>query len=360
MLKQNFWKNKNVFITGHTGFKGTWLCLYLAALGVKITGYSLKPPTTPNLFDLCGLEEDMTSIIGDICDQAQLTAAVCKAQPEIVIHMAAQPLVRESYQNPVETYQINVMGTVNLLESVRSCPSVRVAITITTDKCYENKEWEWGYRENDPLGGYDPYSSSKACDELIVSAYKNSFFQERAISVATARAGNVIGSGDWAKERLIPDCIAALSAGQPIVLRNPGAIRPWQHVLEALTGYLILAQHLYQYPQQYDGAWNFGPGENAERTVQSIVELLCDRWGTESGSSIAIEKQEQFHEACFLKLDSSKARHNLQWRSQWSIEEAIQKTAEGYQTHLNGGNLKKICQTQIAEYINKLEEKERA
>lgn len=349
MGMSKFWKNKKILITGHTGFKGSWLSLWLLKLGADITGYALKPPTEPSLFASCGIDRDMNSIIGDIRDKEKLLSVLRKLCPEIVIHLAAQPLVIESYKDPVATYETNVMGTVYLLDAIRCCPSVKAALFVTTDKCYENREWAWGYREIDRLGGYDPYASAKACDELIVSSYRRSFFQDRDLSIATARAGNVIGSGDWAKDRLIPDCIAALAANLSITLRSPGAIRPWQHVLEALSGYMRLTKFLYEYPHQYDGAWNFGPEENAERSVQSVVELLCDIWGTERTSAMIYKEQENMHESCFLKLDSSKAKQKLGWRSKWSIEEALAKTVEGYKIHLAGGDMRMVCQRQIEE-----------
>lgn len=351
---KNFWKNKKVFITGHTGFKGSWLCLWLMELGAKVTGYALEAPTRPSMFALCNIERGMDSVIGDIRDQKGLSLALQEARPDIVIHLAAQPLVRESYRDPVGTYETNVMGTVYLLEAIRHCPSVKASLIVTTDKCYENKEWAWGYRENDRLGGYDPYASAKACAEMAVSSYRQSFFQHEKVSIATARAGNVIGSGDWAANRLVSDAINALSRDLPVILRNPRAIRPWQHVLEALSGYMLLARRMYEYPHQYDGAWNFGPDGGAERTVQWVVEHICDAWGAERKRSIVHENadREKRHEACYLKLDSSKARQILRWEPKWPIEEALNKTVEGYKVYLDGGDLKDICRKQLSEYMD--------
>lgn len=350
MNPEVFWKSKKVFITGHTGFKGSWLCLCLNELGAETTGYAWEALKGKSLFTACGIEDDMNSIVGDIRDKEKLLLAMKEAKPEIVIHLAAQPLVGESYNDPASTYETNVMGTAYLLDAVRCCSSVKAVLIITTDKCYENREWPWGYRETDRLGGHDPYASSKACVELLVSSYRRSFFQDREISIATARAGNVIGSGDWAKDRLIPDCIAALSGARPLVLRNPRAIRPWQHVLEALSGYLLLMKSMYESPHQYEGAWNFGPGEDAERSVREVVEILCREWGLGQKYHIVYETQEHYHESCYLKLDSSKARQILYWRPRWSIEEALEKTIEGYKAYIAGGDIKQICLNQIAQY----------
>lgn len=294
MVEKTFWHNKKIFVTGHTGFKGSWLCLWLTALGAKVTGYALEPPTEPNLYKLCKIDTYIESNIADIRNIDSLWNAMSTAQPDIVIHMAAQPIVLESYRHPVATYAVNVMGTVHVLEAVRKCKSVRAVINVTTDKCYENKEWVWGYRENELLGGYDPYSNSKACSELVTSAYRSSFFNPRdykshGVAIATARAGNVIGGGDWAPGRLVPDCVRALLKGEKIIIRNPGAIRPWQHVLEPLNGYLLLAQRLYEEGPRYAEAWNFGPCDDDVKSVQWIVERLCSKWG--NNVSYAIEKK---------------------------------------------------------------------
>jgi CDP-glucose 4,6-dehydratase len=276
---KQFWKNKRVFLTGHTGFKGSWLSIWLDSLGANVHGYSLKPPTDPSLFNLCSIDRFTNSTIGDIRNRDLLKATLQKAQPEIVFHLAAQPLVRESFKNPVETYETNVMGTVNLLDAVRACPSVKAVVIVTTDKCYENREWHWGYRENDPMGGYDPYSSSKGCAELVTAAYRQSFFNPKDfdnhhIAVASARAGNVIGGGDWALDRLVPDCLKAILDGRKIIVRNPHAIRPWQHVLEPLRGYLLLAQKLFENGPQFAEAWNFGPDDRDCRPVIDVVSKL--------------------------------------------------------------------------------------
>lgn len=284
MIDQDFWQGKRVFLTGHTGFKGSWLSLWLNKMGAQVTGYALEPPTDPSLYQLARIDELVHSTIADIRDIDVLTETMRRALPDIVIHMAAQPLVRDSYKIPVETYAINVMGTVHLLEAVRQCPTVRAVLNVTTDKCYENREWQWGYRENEHMGGYDPYSNSKGCSELVTSAYRNSYFNPgefdtHSVSVATARAGNVIGGGDWANDRLICDCVRALLADEEIIIRNPKAIRPWQHVLEPLSGYLLLAQRLFEDGTQFGEAWNFGPVDTDARPVEWIVNRMCELWG---------------------------------------------------------------------------------
>lgn len=348
-----FYKGKRVFITGHTGFKGSWLCLWLNHMGAEVTGYALAPPTSPSLFEICGLENSVISIQEDIRNAAQLTKAMQNAAPEIVIHMAAQPLVRDSYKIPVETYETNVMGTVNLLEAVRNTPSVRAAINVTTDKVYENKEWVWGYRENEPFGGYDPYSNSKACSELVTAAYRNSYFNrdnydEHGVALATVRAGNVIGGGDWATDRLIPDCINSLFNNRKIVIRSPNAIRPWQYVLEPLYGYLLLIQRLYSEGMAYAGGWNFGPPESDAKTVQWIVENLCRLLPENVGYSV--DKGTHPHEANYLKLDCSKAHQELGWWPQWSIDTALIKTMEWYQAYQAGQDMTEVCLSHIAEF----------
>ena len=278
-VNASFWRGKKVFVTGHTGFKGGWLCLWLQQLGANVTGYALQPPTTPSLFEIAVIGRGMESIIGDIREATTLSDAVRTAQPELVIHMAAQPLVRYSYENPIETYSTNVMGTVHLLEAIRKTQSVKAVVCVTSDKCYENREWEWGYRENDPLGGYDPYSNSKACAELVTAAYRNSYFNpdkyfEHGVAVASARAGNVIGGGDWAQDRLVPDMLRAIECGKPVLIRNPDAIRPWQHVLEPLSGYLLLAESLLTHGPANAEAWNFGPHDADAKPVRWIVDRL--------------------------------------------------------------------------------------
>ena len=355
MIDKGFWKNKKVFLTGHTGFKGSWLSLWLHFLGAKVTGYALNPPTDPSLYDLCRIDEIVKSEIGDIRDSSALTARMCETNPEIVIHMAAQPIVLDSYKIPAETYEINVMGTVNVFEAARKCAAVKTVINVTSDKCYENKEWIWGYRENEPLGGHDPYASSKACSELVTSAYRNSFFHPdeysaHGVGVASVRAGNVIGGGDWAVDRLIPDCIRALLKGERIVIRNPEAVRPWQHVLEPLCGYLVLAERLYENGPRYSQAWNFGPDDFDAKPVEWLVKRLCAIWGGEA--SYAIDKGEHPHEAHYLKLDCSKAKAELEWRHRWNLEKALAGIIEWTRAYQEGKDLTKVCLKQIEMYSN--------
>lgn len=352
-MKLDFWRSKKVFITGHTGFKGSWISLWLHSLGAEVTGYALKPPTEPCLYNLCNIEELVGSTIDDIRNGDALKSALLAASPEIVIHMAAQPLVRDSYKNPVDTYSINVIGTVNLLEAVRACKSVKAVINITTDKCYENKEWDWGYRENEPLGGYDPYSSSKACSELVTGAYRSSFFNpmdyaRHGVAVATARAGNVIGGGDWARDRLIPDCVRALLNGEKIAIRNPKAMRPWQHVLEPLSGYMVLAQRLCEDGPRYAEAWNFGPDDRDAKPVEWIVQRLCEKWG--GNASYKVDKGEHPHEAHYLKLDCSKAKAEIGWHPSWSLEKAIDSIIDWTKAYKENKDLRGKCIEQIEEY----------
>lgn len=355
MIDKSFWKNKKVFVTGHTGFKGSWLSLWLYYMGAEVTGYALNPPTKPSLFDLCDLNNCVQSVIADVRDGQLLNEAMLFAKPEIVIHMAAQPLVRESYKDPVGTYATNVMGTVNLFEAVRKCNSVRAVVNVTTDKCYENKEWVWGYRENEKMGGYDPYSNSKACSELVTSSYRNSFFNPKdyhihGIAVASARAGNVIGGGDWADDRLVPDCVRALLKGEKIYLRFPNSIRPWQHVLEPLSGYLILAQKLYQEGTRYADGWNFGPEDKDAKPVEWIVKKLCNKWG--KNATYDIDQNEHPHEANYLKLDCSKAKSELAWFPRWDLEQAIDAVIEWTKAYNEKKDIKEICLKQIQDYSN--------
>lgn len=350
-----FYKDKRVFITGHTGFKGSWLCLLLRNMGADITGYALEPPTTPSLFEQANLENDIAHIIGDVRDLEHLTKAVSVVKPEIVIHMAAQPLVRESYKIPVETYAINVMGTVNLLEGVRQNPGVKAVVNVTTDKCYENQEWHWGYRENEPMGGFDPYSNSKGCSELVTASYRSSYFSanaysEHGVAIGTARAGNVIGGGDWAEDRLIPDFIRSIIQGEKVQIRSPYAIRPWQHVLEPLTGYLTLAKALYQHGPTFAEGWNFGPDDSDSQNVEWITKRICQLWG--NGAKFEIDKKPQPHEANYLKLDCSKAKAELGWIPVWNIEQTLESIVEWTKAYLDKRDLNEVCTSQIEDYFN--------
>ncbi|MEJ5365236.1 MAG: CDP-glucose 4,6-dehydratase [Desulfosoma sp.] len=345
---QDFYSGRRVFLTGHTGFKGSWLSLYLNSLGCKVVGYALPPPTDPSLFQVADISRKVTSFTGDILDFTNLLAAFSRHHPEIVFHMAAQSLVRCSYSIPLETLATNVMGTAHVLEAARKTDSVRVVIIVTSDKCYENENWVWGYRENDPLGGHDPYSASKACAELITRAYTRSFFQDSTKAVSSVRAGNVLGGGDWAQDRLVPDCVRFLTSRKPIVLRNPQAVRPWQHVLDALTGYLLLAHKMYESPHQYSGAWNFGPGDDAILTVREVAVSITEHWGE---GSVEILPDPALHEMGTLKLDSSKARTLLGWRPRWSIQKTIAKTVEWYKAHAAGEAMEMVCRNQIREYL---------
>ena len=344
----NFWQGKRVLLTGHTGFKGGWLSLWLQSLGADVHGFALEAPTTPALFKEARVAEGMAHTIGDIRDLNAVQNAFAAAQPEIVIHMAAQPLVRLSYQQPVETYATNVMGTVHVLEAARHTPSVRAMVNITTDKCYENREWVWGYREDEPMGGYDPYSNSKGCAELVSSAYRRSFMKDAQIAIATARAGNVIGGGDWAADRLLPDILRALEVQQPVQIRNPHSIRPWQHVLEPLSGYLQLAQSLYEQGQQDAEGWNFGPRDEDAKPVQWIVERICEAWG--DGANWALQPGDHPHEAHYLKLDISKARQRLNWAPRWSLDTALARIIEWHQAWRSGADMRAMCLTQISQY----------
>lgn len=361
-MNSHFWHGKRVFLTGHTGFKGSWLSLWLQSLGAEVTGYALQPHTKPNLFEIVRVSKNMNSIIADIRDLQKLKHAMQISQPDIVIHMAAQALVRKSYLEPVETYEINVMGTVHLLESVRQIKSVKAVVVVTTDKCYENKEWSWGYRENEPMGGHDPYSNSKGCAELITAAYRNSFFNSTvdkdylSPAVATARAGNVIGGGDWAVDRLVPDILLALEKNQPVSIRNPNSIRPWQHVLEPLNGYLTLAEHLYSKGQHYAEGWNFGPYDEDARPVQWIVEQIVSSWG--NGANWVHDKGIHPHEANYLKLDISKAKARLGWQPRWNLATALQQIISWHKAWLYQEDMHKVCLAQIQKYsLNSTEPK---
>jgi CDP-glucose 4,6-dehydratase len=343
-----FWQNKRVYLTGHTGFKGSWLSLWLQSLGVKVKGYALEPPTYPSLFNVARVYEGMESEIGNIRDLHQLTKSMVAFDPDIVIHFAAQPLVRYSYHAPVETYSTNVMGTVHVLEAVRQCTNVRAIVNITTDKCYENKEWLWGYREDEPMGGFDPYSSSKGCAELVTSAYRRSFLQEAGIGLASARAGNVIGGGDWAEDRLIPDILKTFENREQVLIRNPHAVRPWQHVLEPLSGYIMLAQALYNQPNSYAEGWNFGSNDEDAKPVEFIVKRLAEIWG--SDAKWALDSNINPHEANYLKLDCSKAKARLNWKSKWPLDEALSRIVEWQKYYQQGIDMQAVTLAQIANY----------
>jgi CDP-glucose 4,6-dehydratase len=348
-VNSDFWQGKRVFLTGHTGFKGSWLSLWLQSLGSEVTGYSLSPPTSPNLFEVAEVAKGMTSIISDIRNLPTLRKAMQTASPDIVIHMAAQPLVRQSYTEPVETYATNVMGTVHVLESVRHSPSAKALLVVTTDKCYENKEeMHKAYQEHESMGGHDPYSSSKACAELVTAAYRKSFLEHQSIAVATARAGNVIGGGDWAADRLVPDILHAFGRNAVVQIRNPHATRPWQHVLEPLSGYLTLAEHLFSQGSTYSEGWNFGPYEEEARPVQYIVEQLAMSWGNEA--SWQLDLGQHPHEANYLKLDISKAKSQLGWSPSWNLQTALQNITQWQRAWLNQENMKKLCLDQILQY----------
>ena len=354
-IDKEFWYNKKVLITGHTGFKGSWLCLLLHKLGSDIYGYALDPPTNPSLFEVAGIGNLVTSYHGDIRDYDKLLQIIQSVKPEIIIHMAAQSLVRESYKNPLNTYSTNVMGTVNLLEAARFSQGIKAIVNVTTDKCYENREWHWGYRENEQMGGFDPYSNSKGCSELVTAAYRNSFFnpnklQNPIVALASARAGNVIGGGDWAEDRLIPDFIRAVSNGEDVNIRSPFAIRPWQHVLEPLHGYLMLAERLYNDGQKYAEAWNFGPDDKDAQSVEWIASTFCKLWG--KGASFRIDKYPQPHEANYLKLDCSKANVELCWTPKWDIRTALESIVAWYKAYLTGENIRQLTLKQIDTYFN--------
>ena len=350
--------DRKVLITGHTGFKGSWLSLWLTELGANVIGYSLKPPTEPNLFESVNLKDKITHIIGDVRDEKHLTAIFEKYQPEFVFHLAAQPLVKTSYKEPKLTYETNVMGTVNVLEAVRKTSSVRDCIIVTSDKCYENREWVYGYRETDPMGGYDPYSSSKGCAELVTSAYRRSFFNPKDygkthnVALSSVRAGNVIGGGDWGEDRIIPDCVRALSQKKAIVIRNPHATRPWQYILEPLTGYLLLGALMYEEEAKYSGPWNFGPNDESILTVEELVKLVIKHWGS---GNYTIDTSSHPHEAGLLKLDASKAHALLGWKPIYDVYEALEKTINWYKNFYNDVSKEELYEytvNEIWEYTN--------
>lgn len=349
MNQLDFYRGKKVLVTGHTGFKGTWLCKMLVMAGAEVTGYSLNPPTSPSLFALSHMEEQMHSMIGDVRDLAHLKQVMEQTQPEIVLHLAAQPIVRDSYKDPVYTYETNVMGTVNILECIRQTNCVRSFLNVTTDKVYHNNEWEWGYRETDPLDGYDPYSNSKSCSELVTHSYKNSFFADGSVAISTARAGNVIGGGDFANDRIIPDCIRAASEKKSIGVRNPHSTRPFQHVLEPLCAYLMIAQKQYE-DGSYAGYYNVGPDDKDCVTTGELVELFCQSWG--EGQTWENHFVGGPHEANFLKLDCSKIKHTFGWKPVWGVKEAIEKTVEWSKAWLAGADINDVMQKQILDFVN--------
>ena len=352
-MNPDFWQGRRVFLTGHTGFKGSWLSLWLQRLGAEVHGFALEPSTNPSLFKVANVANGMQSTIGDVRDLACLQKAMHLAQPEVVIHMAAQPLVVYGYENPVETYATNLMGTVHLLESIRTCKSVKAVVNVTSDKCYENIERDWAYRENDRLGGYDPYSNSKACSELVSSAFRSSYFEEykyhsHGVALATARAGNVIGGGDWAQNRLVPDILKSFESGQPLRIRNPNAIRPWQHVLEPLRGYLQLAQKLVEYGPEYGQAWNFGPQPHDAKPVSCVVQEMCQKWGF--GASWENDEGEHPHEANFLKLDVSKSATHLQWVPKLDLDQSLKLIIDWHRAFVHNESMKEFTLHQIGQY----------
>ena len=349
-LDLSFYKGKKVFVTGHTGFKGSWLCKILADAGAIVTGYSLQPPTQPSLFNIAKIKKGITSIIGDIRNYQSLKAAFDAAQPEIVLHLAAQPIVRDSYKDPVYTYETNVMGTVNILECVRNSNSVKSFLNVTTDKVYKNKEWEWGYRENEELDGFDPYSNSKSCSELATHSYKNSFFSDGRVAISTARAGNVIGGGDFANDRIIPDCIRAMSSGNVIEVRNPYSTRPYQHVLEPLFAYLMIAAKQYQ-DGKYAGYYNVGPDECDCVNTGMLADLFCESWGN-GAAWVNKAENDAPHEAGFLKLDCSKIRSVFGWRPRWHIEKCIEMTVRFSKVWMDKGDIRTEMERQIREYLS--------
>ena len=355
-----FWRGKRVFLTGHTGFKGSWLSLWLQQLGAEVHGFALAPATTPSLFELADVARGMTSTLGDIRDLPALTAAMQAARPDIVIHMAAQALVRLGYVDPVGTYETNVMGTVKLLEAVRQVPGIRAVVVVSSDKCYENNEWPWGYRENEPMGGFDPYSSSKGCTELVCSAWRRSFFSpaeqaRHGVARGSARAGTGVGGGDWAADRLVPDILRAIEAGQPVSIRNPGAIRPWQHVLEPLSGYLLLAEKLYDDGPRHAEGWNFGPADDDARPVSWIAERLTRQCDGSAGFQ-ADDTSGQPHEAHFLMLDCAKARRTLGWHPRWTLSRALDQIAQWHNAYRLGSDMRSVTLQQIQAYQDSVPE----
>ncbi|WP_341958982.1 CDP-glucose 4,6-dehydratase [Pseudomonas sp. RC10] len=351
-VNPGFWQGKRVLLTGHTGFKGSWLSLWLARMGAQVTGFALDPGTEPSLFELARVDQGLSDQRGDLRDLGALLDLIARTQPEIVLHLAAQPLVREGYRDPLGTYSTNVMGTLNLLDAIRQMGGVRACVLVTTDKVYANQEWLWPYRENEPLGGHDPYSSSKACCELLAQSYAASFFPaedyaEHGLALATARAGNVLGGGDFAPERLIPDVLRAWSAHDPVTLRYPHAVRPWQHALEPLAGYLMLAERLYQHGPEYGGAWNFGPSDDDMCSVGDVVATLARHWPQAPGLRV---EPSDMHEAGLLRLDSARARQRLQWKPRWSLEQCLKHTVDWHLAWKRGADMHDFTQRQLALY----------
>jgi CDP-glucose 4,6-dehydratase len=349
VIDQEFWQGKRIFLTGHTGFKGSWLSLWLSSLGAQVKGYALNPPTSPSLFDEAAVGQVIDSQIADIRDQDMLHESMTGFDPDILIHMAAQPLVRYSYDAPIETYEVNVIGTAKVLEVARSCSNLKAVVNITTDKCYENDDRSQGYKEDGPMGGHDPYSSSKGCAELVASAYRRSFLKSQGIGLASVRAGNVIGGGDWADDRLIPDILRSFEKNEPVVIRNPKATRPWQHVLEPLSGYLILTQKLYKNQEEYAEGWNFGPNEQDVKPVDWILDKMIAKW---PGSSWNLDVNSNPHEASFLKLDITKAKSKLGWKPVWELSYTLEKIIAWHQAWLDKEDMKAVCLAEIEEYMN--------
>ncbi|WP_435189567.1 CDP-glucose 4,6-dehydratase [Pseudothioglobus sp. nBUS_23] len=348
MNENNFWKGKRVFLTGHTGFKGSWLSIWLNSMGCIVRGYALLPPSSPSLYTAAKVEDLIDSQIGDIRNYHLLYEAMNKFNPDIVFHMAAQSLVRKSYSNPIETYEVNIIGTANVLEAARSCENLKVVINITTDKCYENEDFDKSFKETDPMGGYDPYSSSKGCAEIITSAYRRSFYNELGIGLASARAGNVIGGGDWAKDRLIPDILRSFEDKKPVLIRSPNATRPWQHVLEPLSGYLKLAKEIYFDSYSFSEGWNFGPKDSDIKTVEWIIDKMSSKW---PNSSWKIDDNPNPHESSFLKLDISKAKLKLDWTPTWQLNFALEKIINWHFDWLENKNMQEVCIAEIKEYM---------
>ena len=356
MIDRAFWQGKRVFLTGHTGFKGSWLSLWLSSLGAEVKGYALNPPTLPSLFIEAKIDSIIDSQIADIRSQDILHESMTKFSPDILIHMAAQPLVKYSYNAPIETYEVNVIGTAKVLEVARSCPNLKAIVNITTDKCYENDNRSEGYKEEDPMGGYDPYSSSKSCAEFVASSYRRSFLQDKGVGLVSVRAGNVIGGGDWADDRLIPDILRSFEKKKPVIVRNPRATRPWQHVLEPLSGYLILAQKLYKDQKKYSEGWNFGPNDENAKPVDWILNKMIAKWPS---SSWKLDTDSSPHEAGFLKLDISKAKSKLGWKPVWELNHTLDRIIFWHKAWLNKEDMQAICLTEIKEYMKDMNNENR-